>query len=86
MEFQIRQSWGDKIYAYEYFEINDDAELHEIERKAIEVIKEEWKIRKKNNFSFSTPEKCKRKIKVVQWNTKKSGKLKDGIRFETFWR
>jgi hypothetical protein len=83
MEFQIRQSWGDKIYAYEYFEINDDAELHEIERKAIKVIKEDWKKTKKTSFGFSAPEKCKRKIKVVQFN---SNKVKDGIRFETFWR
>lgn len=85
MEFQIKQNWGNKIYAWQYFEINDDVELHEIEKKAIEVIKEEWKIRKKNNFSFSMPEKCKKKIKVSQWNTKKGEKLKDGIRFETFW-
>jgi hypothetical protein len=85
MEFQIRQSWGDEIYAYEYFEINDDAELHEIERKAIEVIKKDWK-KEKKIVGISAPEKCKRKIKVAQWNTKKAKKLKGGIRFETFWR
>ena len=83
MEFQIRQSWGDCIYAWEYFEINDDAELHEIEKKAIEVIRYEWKIRK-NYLGFSIKEKSKKRIKVAQWHNGK--KVKNGVRFETFWR
>jgi len=84
MEFQIRQSWGNEIYAWEYFEINNNASKEDIEEKAIQVIKDEWKNRKKNNFGFSAPEKCKSKIKVAEWSNGK--KVKGGIRFDTNWR
>lgn len=84
MEFQVRQSWGNQTYAWEYFEIDDNASMEEIELKAIQVIKEEWKYRKKNHFGLSAPQKCKKKIKVVQYG--ENGKVKGGIRFETYWR
>lgn len=84
MEFQVRQSWGQEMYAWEYFEIADNATREEIEAKAIQVIKDEWKYRKKNHLGFSVPEKCKPKIKVAQWADGK--KVKNGIRFDTRWR
>lgn len=86
MEFQVRQNWGQEIYAWEYFEMPDDATREEIELKAIQVIKDEWRHRKQNHFGLSAPQKCKPKIKVAQWDEAAGKKTKDGIRFETRWR
>lgn len=85
MEFQIRQSWGDECYAYEYFEIDENASIEDIKKKAIQVIKDDWKKTKKNYISFCIPEKCKKTIKVSQFN-KDIGVIKDGIKFKTKWR
>lgn len=79
--FQIKQNFGQEIYGFEYFNMPDNAELQEIEKKAVEVQKLDYK----NRFSgFSGKSMEKPTIKVAEYLDGK--KVKGGIRFKTKWR
>lgn len=80
-KFQIRQNFGQKSYGFEYFDMPDDATYPEIEKKAIEVQKLDYK----NRFSgFGGKSREKPTIKVAEYSDGK--KVKGGIRFKTKWR
>lgn len=80
-QFQIRQNFGQQIYGFEYFSMPDDATIPEIEQRAIEVQKNDYK----NRFSGMSGKSLEKPtIKVSEYFQGK--KVKEGIRFSTKWR
>lgn len=80
--FQIKQDFGDQIFGFEYFEMPEEATLPEIEKRAIEVQKLDYK----NRFSGFSGKMMEKKTIKVEETSRNGKKVKGGIQFKTKWR
>lgn len=83
-EFQIKENYGNGILAWTYFEIGSFASPLEIEKKAIETTKLEWRKTRSSPLLWSVPEPPRPTIEIAEYRN--GEKVKGGIRLKTKWR